>query len=769
MTVLMSTSGVLVLRTVPDPRKRRARSALAGRATRRAVTALFAAVVALAVWGVAGLGPTAAGPATAGITDAFCGYRDTTWSPRVAEWPGSGALAGPLGSDKPLRGPLTAYEAFGWAGAQWPTAAYTGDPWKADCPLTTAPGNLVASMVLGAQQTVVQVGLTVFAWATTADAVTPFLGSVAAVLAALRDALLLQYLTPLIMVVALTVAWQGLVRKRASEALQSTVWTVASAALAIVFLSSPALVARVINTAVTSVSVAAMDAATSTTGRDESQSMCALPRGAPDRGTRMARCTYWAVFGFQPWATGLFGPTATKGLETAPRLRATDGLTAAVPAVRIPGHQPSRDLTLSAYASMSWSQRDVAAAADSGYTSEQEAEKNAQWLGVKEVLQEDPRARSAISHFTGDDWSGRLMTAIVGLLAVVFAALPLLLLSFSLVAAQIEMVVLLLIAPFTLTIGVHPSMRRVALGWLERLLATAIKRFVATGLIAVVLLMMGLITSGAAGQSWTVQVLLIAATSFAAVKYRKAILKQASRVNLGGDGGASFAPGGNPELSARRSGARVVGGLTAGVGHLRHSTAGARRAGLLSSVVRGAQAGSAAGSPARAAATGYGTGRAAVRGRTAGRLRADEQARAAAQARHEIPGSTGPATAAAATVRQTRVQNGDRSAPGHPVEVRETDAASTAHGHPPARPQRPVVPVVPPRPSLDLPDDAEVDAATEAAAAAEIEAALLKSQAAARARRGQAVRRNLGPRRPGATVEEVPSPPAPGLRSGPRP
>ena len=248
----------------------------------------------------------------------------------------------------------------------------------------------------------------------------------------------------------------------------------------------------------------------------------------------------WKTFVYDPWAAAQFGPLALKGVQvsggdsTAATFRGLHDL----PLVMMDVQSINHDQVLTG---------------DLGTTKRQ-----AEWQSVVQVVT-DPANSAAWGNFTGNNTGSRLSIALVNFFGLIFAAFPMMFIAFTLIFQQLMFVFLLIMAPLYALIGINPGPgRRAAMGWVEMVLGTAIKRLVNYVLFAVMLAMSSAVTASAIAGGAIIQILLMGGVSFGILAYRKRIVDRFSTVNLGGQqmGGAG---------EAKRTGKQLKGILAGAV------------------------------------------------------------------------------------------------------------------------------------------------------------------------------------------------------------
>lgn len=605
----------IVLRSIPEknsfkkliPREYRARrfrkqpTTKLGRMRRWGSLGLVALIAGMALMISGGVGATATPSASAGLFDWVCDYTKIGSTPTVDAWPGDVGLIGGgitnatsvVGDAATLNGgkianilnsysepynkglvitngvakgkitrPITAFEYFGTAGQTWNTEHYQelGAACLAAIP---AAGNTVAGILFSIDQMMAEVGLTIFGWAMSVDAFGPFLNTVNRVFVGqpgshggLVNALFLNYLAPIVMFGALWMGWQGLVKKRSSQAIQGAIWMISAASLALAFLLHPIGVAGTLNHGVSYIATEIIsleaNAGTAALGTPSTVSssetpnanivnnpitasdMCALPDGtypgSSDKGWRMAQCSIWQTFVYSPWASGQFGATVGQDVKgqtmTIPNGASTSSSfsTHAIQLVYLNAHVYNHDQTVTGPSN--WMGQGVPADKVAANTAVINTLINLQ--GAKSATNPTPSTPS----FTGDNWTGRISISFIDFVAMLASFIPIMTLTFSLITLQLGLIFLLLLAPIFLTFGIHPGFgRRLTMGWLEMIVANTLKRIGTAGLLGTLLLMVQVIMS--IGGAWIIQTMLIVFSCIGFMAYRGKILKM-FRINLGG-------------------------------------------------------------------------------------------------------------------------------------------------------------------------------------------------------------------------------------------
>ena len=127
----------------------------------------------------------------------------------------------------------TLYDSYGVAGQFWAAHGLQCSD------MTSLIGNNVAGMVFDAAKSIDRVTITVYQSAA-GNGILNWLQSVVdRLISALGNAIYFPYLAPVIILGAIWMAWNGLVRKRATRAIEGTLWMVVACAAAIWLIGRP--------------------------------------------------------------------------------------------------------------------------------------------------------------------------------------------------------------------------------------------------------------------------------------------------------------------------------------------------------------------------------------------------------------------------------------------------------------------------------------------------------------------------------------------------
>jgi TrbL/VirB6 plasmid conjugal transfer protein len=315
---------------------------------------------------------------------------------------------------------------------------------------------------------------------------------------------------------AIWLAWQGLIRRRGTRTIEGTIWMVVACAAAIWLIGRPADftgmgtdvsngISQSLNTA-----FAKLPAPT--------QSNC-LPVGPNDPQVQPANFNYssgggivaenanelWSVLVCKPWLAGEFGTTAF-----------------GPPGAQTPVNTYGRQLL--------WAQ---AIATNETPTNALIQAKQATYAGIAtSIQQKDP---GIYPLFQGKEWTTRLEIGFAALFAAAIAGVLVLLIAVTLILLKLGFLLLLVVGPFFLLIGTHPGFGRVvAVRWFEMLVGVLLKQAAVALVLSILLYAYSLImgTSDAV-LPWALKILMIALVTIAVFIYRRPFQHLFSAVGYG--------------------------------------------------------------------------------------------------------------------------------------------------------------------------------------------------------------------------------------------
>jgi type IV secretory pathway TrbL component len=408
----------------------------------------------------------------------------------------------------------TLYDNYGTAGQFW---AATGLQCSS---MTSLIGNNVAGMVFDMAKSLDRVTITVYQSAAGSNILTWLSSSVDTLISDLGNAIYFPFLAPVVIIGAIWLAWQGLIRKRATRTIEGTIWMVIACAAAIWLIGQPqdfTGVGTTVSNGVTSVLNTAFDKLPA--GND---SNC-LPVQTNDPQSVTANYAFdsgsglvdqnanelWSVLVCKPWLEGEFGTTQYAQLGTpAAKNNLIDeyGRSLLYAQAFATNEQPTATLTQA---------------------------KQQIYSGISADLQTQAPATYAL--FQGNQWTTRLEIAFFALFAAVAAGLLVLLIALTLIILKLGFLLLLVAGPFFLIVGVHPGFGRVvAIRWFEMLVGVLLKQ-VAVALVLSILLYCYSLIMGTTDQElpWGLKIMMISLVTVAVFIYRKPFQHLFSSVGYG--------------------------------------------------------------------------------------------------------------------------------------------------------------------------------------------------------------------------------------------
>src|ERR1700683_3132570 len=425
-------------------------------------------------------------------------------------------------------GGKTLYDNYGIAGQFWAAHGLQCSD------MTSLIGNNVAGMVFDGAKSLDRVTITVYQSAAGNNILTWLQNAVDKLISALGRAIYFPYLAPVVILGAMWLAWQGLIRKRATRTIEGTLWMVVAAVAAIALIGRPADFTG-IGTTVADGTTGVLNTAFSNLPATPDSNCLPVFAGDPQSVTSSYAFTsgnglvdknadeLWSVLVCKPWLWGELGTTAygTPGSGTQT-------------VVNTYGRQ------------LLWSQ---AIAANESPSAALIQAKQATYTGISDAIQANDPAIYPL--FQGNQWTTRLEIAFAAMFAAVVAGLLILLIALALIVLELGFLLLLVAGPFFLIIGTHPGFGRViAIRWFEMLVGVLMKQVAVAITLSVLLYCYSLImgTSDAA-LPWALKILMIALVTVAVFIYRKPFQHLFSAVGYGSDGSHERA-----EYSLRQAG-----------------------------------------------------------------------------------------------------------------------------------------------------------------------------------------------------------------------
>jgi TrbL/VirB6 plasmid conjugal transfer protein len=502
-------------------------------------------------------------------------------------------------------GGKTLYDNYGVAGQFWAAHGLQCSD------MTSLIGNNVAGMVFDAAKSMDRVTITVYQSAAGNDILTWLQDAVDGLITALGNAIYFPYLAPVVILGAIWLAWQGLIRKRATRTIEGTLWMVVACVAAIALIGRPAAFTGV-GTTVSNGVTQVLNVAFSKLPAPASSNCLPVQAGDPQSLTGDFAYTsgnalvdenaneLWSVLVCKPWLYGELGSTA---YATSPAGQQT--------VVNKYGRQ------------LLWSQ--AIAANETPSTALIQA-KQATYSGIASAMQQQDPAVYPL--FQGNQWTTRMEISFAAIFASLVAGLLILLIALTLIVLKIGFLLLLVAGPFFLIIGTHPGFGRViAIRWFEMLVGVLMKTAAIAIVLSVLLYCYSLIMGTADNVlPWALKILMIALVTVAVFIYRKPFSHLFSAVGYGTIGSTERA-----EYSLREAGQTfrrsTLDAATAAVPAMssyRAARWARRNPGQAATVAAGAAAGMAAGSAAGTSAAGTAAAATEAAGATAAQAGAED-------------------------------------------------------------------------------------------------------------------------------------------------
>ncbi|HEX4659209.1 MAG TPA: type IV secretion system protein, partial [Streptosporangiaceae bacterium] len=387
----------------------------------------------------------------------------------------------------PGKRPATLYGSYGIAGQYWAaTNLQCSD-------MTSLIGNNVASMVFDIAKSIDRVTITVYQSAAGNGILSWLTSVVDKLISSLGNAIYFPYLAAVVIIGAIWLAWQGLIRKRGTRTIEGTIWMVVACAAAIWLIGRPADftgagsavsdgISQTLNVAFAKLPAPSQSNCLPVSRSDPQAQPASFDSSSGSAVVDQNANELWTVLVCKPWLAGEFGTTAF-------------GPASATTPVNTYGRQ------------LLWAQ---AIAANEKPTTALVKAKQATYSGIATSIQQ--RDPGIYSLFQGKQWTTRLEIAFAGLFAAAVAGVLVLLIAVTLILLKLGFLLLLVVGPFFLLIGTHPGFGRVvATRWFEMLVGVLLKQGAIALVLSVLLYAYSLImgTSDAV-LPWALKILMIA-------------------------------------------------------------------------------------------------------------------------------------------------------------------------------------------------------------------------------------------------------------------
>ncbi|MFE1170751.1 type IV secretion system protein [Nocardiopsis sp. NPDC058789] len=370
----------------------------------------------------------------------------------------------------------------------------------------------IANSAWDLSKTINQSTITVYQAATSDGLLSSFTEAVESVIIALREGIWRPLIPTMVILGAIWLGWYGLIRKRMTLTLESSVWMVAATAIGMWILVNPAQVMGMGSALVNS----GTQLVTSAVGQvpyGGGSGSCPAGAEPPERASWESEADFqvrrnadmlWSSLVCQPWVAGQFGSSTLAedaSIDHSMDLIAAQGIS------RIEQQQISDgELDPNALATEKQeSYEAIAADVESTYP-------------------------SVYPLFAGDDQGSRLGVATLALFASIFAGGLILAASVALIVLKIAFILLFMLAPVFLLIGIHPGYgRMVLLRWVELMVGFLLKQIFIVLLMALLVMSYGIVMSTSLG--WGLQMILLALFTLAIFIYRKTFAYLFASVN----------------------------------------------------------------------------------------------------------------------------------------------------------------------------------------------------------------------------------------------
>ena len=407
---------------------------------------------------------------------------------------------------------VSLYDQYGVNGQSW-------NAYDMQCSdMTALIGNNVAGMVFDAAKALDRVTITVYQSAAGEGILSWLTGAVDRLITSLGNAIYFPYLAPVVIIGAIWLAWQGLIRKRATRTIEGTIWMVVACAAAIWLIGRPADftglgkgvsdgITQTLNVAFARLPAPAQSSCVPVQHADPQVQVASYGYSAGNNIVDQNANELWTVLICKPWLDGEFGTTSY----------ATTG-----------GGQQT---VVNTYArQLLWAQ---AIAVNENSTPAVIQAKQNTYAGIAASIKQNHP--DVYSLFQGKQWTTRLEIAFATIFAALIAGLLVLLIAITLIILKLGFLLLLVAGPFFLIVGTHPGFGRVvAIRWVEMLIGVLLKQAAIALVLSVLLYAYSLImgTSDAA-LPWALKILMIALVTVAVFIYRKPFVHLFSAVGYG--------------------------------------------------------------------------------------------------------------------------------------------------------------------------------------------------------------------------------------------
>ncbi len=393
---------------------------------------------------------------------------------------------------------LTLYQSYGMAGESWA-------PYDLKCSdMTSMMGNTVAGAVFDGAKSIDRIVITTYQSAAGEGLLGWLKSAVDRLITQIGNAVYFPYLAPVVLIGAVWLAWQGLIRRRATRTVEGTIWMVVACVAAIWLIGRPADftgvgqkvsdgVTQVLNVAFSRLPVASGSSCVPVQQGDPQSSGDNYAYTGGNTVVNQNADELWSVLDCKPWLAGEFGTTSFS-----------------------PGN--GNDPVSKYGRQLLWAQ---AIAVNEQPSSALISQKSDVYAGIANSVQKNDPAIYPV--FQGKQWPTRLEIGFSALFAALIAGVLVLLISITLIVLKIGFLLLLVAGPLFLIIGTHPGFGRViAIRWFELLVGVLMKQVAVAVALSVLLYSYALVMATSDDVlPWALKILMIALLTVAVFIYRR--------------------------------------------------------------------------------------------------------------------------------------------------------------------------------------------------------------------------------------------------------
>lgn len=449
------------------------------------------------------------------------------------------------------------------------------------------------------------------------------------IVTSMKDILFIPFLQIFIVLGAVWMFWQGVIKRKSTEALQGAVWMIGASIAGGILLSNPSYIPTatgyIVNT-VTSVTNNTITQGAATSAASNNQ-LCnvntdlilsdtadkenSIGVSTATTNARVTTCTIWYSLVYVPWVVGQFGVTPNDA-NAGEILKVTPGLTSDILAgipVTFGNYEltdSEKDLAIIQLNSQVYnndllkSTSDTRQPVDSIYSYEH---------AVQSAVAYNQLVEQSNVLWTGKLGMNMFSVASTSLIAMLSVGLIVMLFGIEMIMLKFALAFLVLLMPIFLLVGAHPGMgRRIAMRWLEFVTNVTIKQILLGFILSVMILLYTL----AFASLWFFQIIMVIALTVLGLSYKSKIMNIFAEVDFGGEKKLTD-PGQDASSGIKRTLSAVAGAAAgAAAAGLAVSTggaslaAGAAGAGAAGASAAGAGATAAGGAPAVAPALAQG-------------------------------------------------------------------------------------------------------------------------------------------------------------------